>query len=174
MAWIRQGTCNRCGQCCGAEGSPNQASPFPKNWPVALRHWSLDDINAICPQLTMLGLSQIAEDLVGVPAEKRTGLYRVGGKPCYYTWLNDGQGPPVKDTSPGHDGSSYSLECPFLKPDPGDGSRPCALVGSKDDGAYRKFCEPEAPERFDEQVQADRWAADHPACSCTWIEEPSE
>lgn len=31
MAFQRTGSCEKCGQCCGAEGSPNQESPWPKN-----------------------------------------------------------------------------------------------------------------------------------------------
>lgn len=168
MPFQRTGTCNRCGQCCGADGSPNQANPFPSNWPDALRHWSLDDINELCPQLSMCGLSQLGEDLVGVPPGDEVGLFRVTGKPHYYVWVPGAA--LCKDTSAAHDGSSYSLECPFLANDPGDGSRPCALVGSNDDGAYLKFCYPEGPLEFATQAMVDQWQTDHPLCSHDWVE----
>lgn len=172
MAFIRQGTCNRCGQCCGADGSPNQANPFPSDWPEALRKWSLDDaVQELCPQLGMFGLQNLGggSDEIGVPEAYKHGGYRVKGKQYYYVWIT-GQG-CCKDTSPGHDGSQYSLECPFLLPNPGDGSRPCALVGSQDEGAYLKFCYPEGPESFPNQRSLDFWLADHPLCSHYWIEE---
>ena len=168
MAFLRQGPCYRCGQCCGAEGSPNQANPFPRNWPEALRKWSLDDaVNDLCPQLGMFGFGNLGDE-IGVAPENRTGYYRVGGKKKAYTWVT-GEG-CCKDTSPQNNGSSYSLECPFLEPDPGDGSRPCALIGTNDDGAYLKFCYPEGPERFETQVMVDQWQTDHPLCSHDWVE----
>ena len=171
MAFIRQGTCNRCGQCCGADGSPNQASPFPKNWPEALRNWSLDDVvNEVCPQLGMFGFGNIG-DQIGVAPENRVGSYRVKGQQKYYVWMQNLG--PCKDTSPGHDGTSYSLECPFLDPTEGDPNniRPCALIGTGDDGAYAKFCYPEGPEAFETQAMVDQWETDHPECSHNWIEE---
>ena len=171
MAFIRQGTCNRCGQCCGADGSPNQANPFPQNWPLALRKWSLDDaVNELCPQLGMFGMQNMGDE-IGVPIEDNNGLYRVGGKPFYYVWVpNEGC---CKDTSTAHDGSTHSLECPFLKPTEGDPNniRPCALVGTQDDGAYQKFCYPEGPERFEIQAHLDQWETDHPLCTHSWVEE---
>lgn len=162
MAFNRSGECNRCGQCCGASGSPEQRNPWPGYWPSAFRTWSLDDINVSWPQSTMLGVTQLGEDLIGV--ETPTGFYRVQGIPYYYVWV---PGHAVcKDTSVAHDGSSYSLECPFLKDDPGDGTRPCALVGTQDDGAFKKACDDGIPPLVkDTQAEVDQWFQRHPLCS---------
>ena len=171
MAFLRQGTCNRCGQCCGAEGSPNQTNPFPRNWPEALRKWSLDDaVNELCPQLGIFGMQNMGDE-IGVAPENRTGFYRVAGIKKPYTWVT-GEG-CCKDTSPGNDGSAYSLECPFLEQESGDPNniRPCALIGTQDDGAYKKFCDPEGPEDFETQAMLDQWETDHPLCSHSWTEE---
>lgn len=171
MAFLRQGDCNQCGQCCGAEGSPNQANPYPRRWPEAIARWSLDDANEVCPQLTMFGIVNQG-DLIGY--DSPTGNYKIRNDRYYYVWV-PGSG-CCKDTSVAHDGSSYSLECPFLEDDPGDGSRPCALVGTQDDGARLKFCRPEErpepPPNYDvwDDRPVTQWQADHPLCSYTWTE----
>lgn len=143
------------------------------NWPEALRTWALDDAVSVCPQLGMFGIVQQG-DQIGY--SQANGSYRVRGTLYYYVWIS-GVG-LCKDTSAGHDGSSYNTECPYLLDDPGDGSRPCALVGTNEDGARFKFCRPEehptdyVPENdiwSDESVA--QWQADHPNCSYTWVEE---
>ena len=165
---IRQGDCNWCGECCGTSGD----SPFPKNWPEAIRSWSLDDANEVCPQLTMLGIAQQGDQIgYSDPA----GSFKVGPTRFYYVWIT-GVG-CCKDISAQHDGSAYLAECPFLLDDPGDGSRPCGLMGTSDDGAVKKFCRPELraepPTNYDIWIQesVDQWQADHPSCSYTWAEE---
>lgn len=170
MAFIRQGECNRCGQCCGADGSPNQANPWPVNWYESHQKWSYDDFNTHWPYAVLFG---IVPDGNGNPIKfEENGEVRVvgqGGGRYPYVWVD---GRPCKDTSQGGDGSSYSLECPFLKDDPGDGSRPCGLAGSaarlQD---YMTVCFPEGPERFETQAMLDQWETDHPLCSHTWVEE---
>ena len=166
MAMIRQGTCNRCGQCCGAPGGPDRRTPFGKSWPDSLRHKSLDDINVMCPQATMLGVTMTAEDIVGV--EEPVGSYRVQGTNFYYVWV-DGLG-VQRDTSAAHDGSSYEPECPFLLDDPGDGTRPCGLFGTNDDGAFIRWCEadPTFPRSEKHTVE---WQWRYPGCSYTWVAE---
>ena len=163
---LRQGTCNRCGQCCGGIDAPNARTPFASTWWQSVRHWSLDDVNEMCPQLTMFGLTQVGEDTLGV--ESNHGSYKVQGKNYYYVWV-DGLG-IQKDISAAHDGSEYNCECPFLLPDPGDGTRPCALVGTNDDGAYKKWCENEPVSPRSAKLVA-QWQAFYPACSYTWVEE---
>lgn len=159
----RLGECNRCGQCCGAPGGPDRRPPFCRLWYWSLRHWSLDDVNELCPQLSMCGLTQIGEDTLGV--ESAYGMVRIQGKPFYYVWV---QGVGLcRDSSAAHDGSEYEPECPFLKPDPGDGTRPCALVGTNQDGAFKKWCEQEPTyPRREELVQ--EWIWRYPDCSYTW------
>jgi len=103
------------------------------------------------------------------------GSHKVGPTRFYYVWIT-GVG-LCKDTSNQHNGSTYLAECPFLLDDPGDGSRPCGLMGTGDDGAVKKFCRPElhseyvpAADKWD-QRSVDRWQADHPSCSYTWAVE---
>jgi hypothetical protein len=90
-----------------------------------------------------------------------------GGR-YYYVWV---PGHAVcKDTSVDHDGTSYSLECPFLKDDPGDGTRPCGLVDSREDNAFRVACEAEPPmNKTAEEVT--EWFNNHPDCSYIYVEE---
>lgn len=175
MAFLRQGVCSRdeggaeCGQCCGAEGSPNQANPWPKNWFEHHRNWQFIDFEA---QFQYMNLFGIVPDVDGKPLKAQdVGSVRfTGGGPArdyYYTWV---EGRPCKDTSAAHDGSSHSLECPFLVDDPGDGTRPCGLVDEIDQSRIEGSCWFQEPVRF-EQRQKDEWEANHPLCSYTWLEE---
>lgn len=162
----RMGVCNRCGQCCGADGSPHQKNPWPSTWPQAFRNWQLDDVITMWPQALLFGVLDKIDGTVG-PVEDH-GMARVtgqGGGIYYYVWI---LGHAVcKDTSAEHDGSSHSPECPFLKPDPGDGTRPCGLVGTNEDSAFRMACEPEPPiEKSADEVVV--WETRHPLCSYWW------
>jgi len=159
MPFQRQGTCSRCGQCCGADGSPNQANPWPKNWPEAIHAWEPTARPAIV-------------QLVGNPGDGDPIGYaiRLGNKTYRSVWVT-GVG-LCKDVAPFGDPSNYSLECPFLVDDPGDGSRPCALVGTAAEPVYQDRCYPEGPEFFYNQQSLDQWEADHPLCSHTWVEVP--
>ena len=166
---LRQGMCDFCGECCGTVGN----TAYVSNWPEALRTWSLDDAVSVCPQLGMFGIENQG-DRIGY--SQPNGQYRVRGTLYYYVWIPDiGL---CKDTSAAHDGSFFDTECPFLLDDPGDGSRPCALVGTGDDGARFKFCRPEehptdyVPENdiWDDR-SVTQWQADHPNCSYEFVSE---
>lgn len=171
----RQGTCNRCGQCCGAEGSPYQRNPWPSPWydangNCAFRNWQYENLLAVWPQAVLFGvLSKTGGGGCDIP-DPLYGAIRVtgaGGGMYYWVWV---PGHAVcRDTSVGHDGSSYSVECPFLKPDPGDGTRPCGLVGTNRDNDFRVACE-SAPPLEKTVEQAAQWEERHPLCSYTWIE----
>lgn len=171
MSWRREGVCLDCGECCGSNG----VSPFPKLGWEAVNKWSLDDIVVSYALFSLLGFGQVGEDEVGVVNNE--GSYKITGKNHYYTWQHTGKGTiPMKDISVAHDGSSYNQECPFLKDDPGDGTRPCALKGTQEDGSRKKFCRPEenteyvpANDIWDDSSK-EQWETDHPSCSYTWIE----
>jgi hypothetical protein len=75
-----------------------------------------------------------------------------------------------KNLPPWGDDTTYSLECPFLADDPGDGSRPCALVGTPWESVYLDKCFPEGPAMFYDQQSLDQWESDHPLCSHSWVE----
>jgi hypothetical protein len=165
----RQGDCSRCGECCGAEGSPNQANPWPVNWFECHRNWQQSHWEAHWSYTALFG---IVPGGGGKPTKTLDyGSTRVagGGPPrnFYWVWVD---GRPCKDTSVAHDGSSYSLECPFLMDDPGDGSRPCGLAGTNEDGRFQLTCYPEGPLEFHDQQSVDQWQNDHPSCTHTWIE----
>ena len=157
MAFIRQGTCNRCGQCCGADGSPNQTNPWPKNWPQAVHNWEE------LPNMIQV----VGNPLDGDPPDYAILL---GGKQYRSIWVNNVG--LCKDLPTYGDDSSYSLECPFLADDPGDGSRPCAFTGTPLEEIRNSFvCYPEGPQRFRTQEDLDQWNNDHPLCSYTWEAE---
>lgn len=163
---LRQGTCNRCGQCCGAPGGPDRRTPFDRRWPDTINRWEMADVTEMCPFLSMFGLTGLGEDMVGL--ESPTGNYRVQGVRYYYVWVPDLG--VQRDTSAAHDGSEYEPECPFLLPDPGDGTRPCGLVGTNDDGSYKLWCEQEPISPRSEENVAE-WVWSFPGCSYTWIPE---
>jgi hypothetical protein len=164
----RTGACNRCGQCCGAEGAPNQANPWPKNWFGTHRNWQHDRFASVWPYAALFGIVPGGDGKSSKSLESGTTRIAGGGPPrnFYWVWVD---GRPCKDTSLAHDGSSYSLECPFLLPDPGDGSRPCGLAGTNHDASYLSVCYPEGPEAFETQAMVDQWEADHPLCSHSWV-----
>jgi hypothetical protein len=165
MAKRRQGVCNHCGDCCGANGT----FPFVKRHPEAIRTWSLDDVNETYPIYTLCGLGNVGDEIWYISDH---GMVRIQGAPYYYKWSPD-RG-LVKDTSPAHDGSTWSTECPFLEPDPGNGTRPCGLFGTNQDGLRKKMCRPEErlepPQNYDEweDRSAQQWQDDHPNCSYTF------
>jgi hypothetical protein len=153
----RQGTCNLCGQCCGADGSPNQDNPWPDNWPGALERWDTDYLLSVYPMFSVFVHPAKGGEL--------SGRARIGNQWHRFIWV-PGEG-LCKDLPPYGSTASYSLECPLLLPDPGDGTRPCALVGTEHGYIQQKMCEPRGPLEMTEE-QATQWAADHPLCSHTW------
>lgn len=150
----RMGTCNRCGQCCGADGSPEQNSPWPNTWPEALRDWQEEDLPVIF-------------QMVGHPAfgAAVARVFRISGKNYRSIWV-PGHG-LCEDKPPWGDVATYSEECPFLMDDPGDGTRPCALVGTLYEAIWMVLCQPEPPEEKS-AAQVAQWQARHPLCSYTW------
>jgi len=158
VAFQRQGSCNRCGQCCGADGSPNQANPWPKNWPQAVQAWETK------PTIIQAVGNPLDGDPIGYAV-------RLGNKTYRSVWVT-GVG-LCKDSPPYGNASNYSLECPFLADDPGDGSRPCAFVGTPLESLRNTFvCYPEGPLIMPDQGSLDQWMEDHPLCSYTWVEIP--
>jgi hypothetical protein len=166
----RTGTCNQCGECCGSINAPTPTNPYPKAWPEAIARWSLDDANEVCPQLTMFGISNQGDE---IGYSQAYGSYSVQGSTFYYVWV-PGVG-CCKDTSAGHDGTSYNTECPFLD----DATKACGLVGTLDEGARSKFCRHEEHQDFDPDIdirkdlctraQRDQWQTRHPSCSYIFV-----
>lgn len=171
MAFIRQGTCNQCGQCCGADGSPNQASPWPRNWLTNRRNHQLSDWLNTWPQGLAFGLLPGGTGKPVKSSENGTTRIAGGGAPRDYHWVWV-EGRPCKDVSFSHDGSSHSLECPFLMDDPGDGTRPCGLVGTNNDNDFKVACDDRPgrgiPPYELSQEAVDDWMQNHPLCSFEW------
>jgi len=152
----RQGSCNRCGQCCGADGSPDQDSPWPDSFPECFRNWQLADIES----------TRYIFQVIRPPSHGGSshGRLRVGGKNYRYIWV-PGHG-LCKDKTPWGNTSSYSEECPFLMDDPGDGTRPCAFYGGAFQVVYDHDCDTVPMEKSAEEVLV--WQQRHPLCSYTW------
>lgn len=146
---ITQGSCNHCGQCCGADGSPEQRNPWPGSWPEAL---------ANC----------IDEEKPGMVRwlNRPYGKVKINGVFYYYIWIS-GVG-LCTDLPKYGDPETYSLECPLLMPDPGDGTRPCAIAGTE----WESYCNQEnMPSEVDPDDRLlDYWPVRHPLCGYYWEE----
>ena len=149
----RLGECNRCGECC-SDG--RGGSPFPKNWPAAIRHRNLDEMVNKLPQAGLCGLTQIDEKTIGV--KNKSGIARVDGQKFPYIWLE--RKGLVKSAKEGH--------CPFLRPD-SDGKFRCGLVGTSKEFAFEGFCKPE-PREVSSESEVAEWQERYPGCSYTWEE----
>jgi hypothetical protein len=176
---IRQGECNLCGDCCGVNG----VNPWPRiyaqtnkqtgDFEPSFRHWAdLQTVIDMWPHALWFGVLNKGDGAISVP-DPPYGSTRVtgqGGGLYHYVWVGDVG--VCKDTSAGHDGTSYDPVCPFLKDDPGDGTRPCALVGTNRQYAYDQRCSRDSgvpTEKSPEDVTT--WQAEHPNCSYTWVAE---
>ena len=173
MAVVRSGDCNRCGQCCGASGSPQQKNPWPKSWPSSIRHWPMAAFESVWPHAALVGLA--ADPVDGtVTVVENSGNHNITGNKIYWIWIS-GSG-LCRDLEPYGDLASYSLECPWLLSDPGDGTRPCALVGTRFEDYWSIACDQGPnqggipPYEFESQVQVDQWFFRHPLCSFQYTE----
>lgn len=70
----------------------------------------------------------------------------------------------------GYRKSKDNPECPFLLTDPGDGTRPCGLVGTSKEYAFESWCKDEPTFPRDKKFVKE-WQWRYPDCSYTWIEE---
>ena len=169
------GPCNRCGRCCGAPGGPDRRTPFPKIWPDRLEGLPYQEVVDRCPILVLMGVLDKGDGTTNTPNRHGSTRYTGGGPARTYYWVWVPGVGVCKDTSLDHDGSSYEPQCPFLLDDPGDGTRPCGLVGEADEWRFDIWClnEPTFPreERF---VDEWRWRYGEGAtgsekwCSYTW------
>lgn len=150
----REGECARCGQCCGAEGAPEQDSPWPDNWPTGLRAWRAQDLSPI--------LQVTSTPFHGGPI---AGSATVGENVCPWIWVPDHG--LCKDREPLGDVESYSEECPFLAGEPGQGPRPCAFVGTELEYVWEAMCR-RAPRLEATKQQVAAWRRRHPLCGYSW------
>lgn len=154
MAYIRQGECNRCGECCGAPRSTDGGSN--NAWPVdlasATRSWSQESIEFALPIFKWLEHPRIAN--------KTSGRLRIG----------DVNSPYVFSTQYGLVKSDAVPECPALLGKQTDEVRPCGLVGTVAEEVYTKICQYFPPDRFLTQASKEDWEDNCPSCSYTWLE----
>ena len=152
--YLITGTCNDCGQCCGAPGSPNQDSPWPDTWPEGLRNWSqagLDQINLLKHiQLPTHG---------GDPY----WTVRLGNVNYHGIWV-PGHG-LCKDSPPYGDILTFEETCPFLMDQEVDDSYPCALDGNPIFDEVYQTCRHEIAGKRVEEHWKMEWETNHPLCS---------
>ena len=148
----RQGECNLCGQCCGGDGGPQRCPPIPF---LNLNRSSMEIAEAEFPLARLVGVPVGSEVVEG-----KSFVVRVQSRTFNVAWV-PGVG-LVKGTV-----ADYIEECPFLLPDPGDGTRPCGLVGTRFEEIWHSFCEGQPPMEKTQEM-ADRWAYWYPACGYWW------
>lgn len=163
----RQGTCNLCGQCCGSDDSPHQHNPWPGPWPSSIRNWQYTHFEAIWPFIRIVGLEERPGG--GIDVVQVYGRHNLKGNKIYWRWVPGHA--LCKNLPPYDDPNTYSLECPWLLPDPGDGTRPCAFIGTRFEDLWLacKICSEGAPMVCSAESVAE-WEWRHPGCSYTWTE----
>lgn len=150
----RLGVCARCGFCCGADGAPEQDSPWPDKWPMDLRTWREQDL----PPILHLTSTPFHGGAVA-------GQVLVGENICHWIWVPDHG--LCKDREPFGDIGTYSEECPFLLPDRGGGQRPCAFVGTDLEFVWEAMCK-RSPRLEATEKQVAAWRRRHPRCGYRW------
>lgn len=159
--FVRIGSCNRCGECCGYPRSTDggQNNPWPPSWPESIRNWTPESIE------THLPILQFAANMVNTP----NGNFTLTGHRCYWIWVI-GHG-LCTDLPPYGDPSAYDQRCPLLGDKQGDNSAPCRLVGTRYEPVWTAMCEPVPPMQMETQARVDKWFTKCPSCSYTYIEE---
>lgn len=156
MAFLRSGTCNRCGECCGYPRATDggQNNPWPNSWPGSIQSWSAEAIALHLPIL------QFAADMVNTP----NGQFTLQGKKINWTWVADHglcTGTPT----------AWDQRCPMLGAKQGDGTVPCRLVGTRYENVWTMMCQPVPPDEFEKPEEVDNWYAHCPSCSFVYTSE---
>jgi len=157
---LRIGECSRCGQCCGADGSPYQDSPWPDSWPEAVRTWTVQSLADNCPIFTLVGHPALGGATAAVA--------RIGSTNYSFRWV-PGHG-LCRNKPPLNDPNTWSEECPFLDKAEPDGSRPCGLVGTRWQPIFDQMCFPESFPPLEAMPQwVAKWKERHPLCGYEWM-----
>lgn len=180
MPFIRQGECNWCGECCGVPraGDGVQISPWPakRYWPDGLRQWAWADLERLWKYASFIGIQTDPADGEH-KVMQQSGNIKIRGR--NYPWIWPGDNLPIcSDRAPLGDPSTYDLRCPFST-DAGDGTHPCALVGTQYEAQWAATCQEgielvdgtfagAPPFQFQTAEARDRWFADYPSCSFTY------
>jgi len=159
--YIRQGTCNWCGQCCGAPYTfggdpPSMDSPWPDEWPDTLIAWSEEAMIAHFP------LKQTLESI-----EEGFGEIKITGKRYYFIW-KPGYG-FVTDLPPYGDDTTFENRCPLLKL-LGETENPPTECAAVNHAVFQDYCQ-HVPRSVLTEEEVTQWQASHPACSYTWTPE---
>jgi hypothetical protein len=160
MPMVRSGSCNFCGACCGAISAPQPANPWPASYPASIRLWSDAELERELPLWREMGLVRNAEGEVGYRTPH--GMVTVGGVAYPYVWDGGWRKPE-------------NQECALLLPDPGDSTRPCALVGSELEHKWHAYCRDGSdgsgfPPKLMGEAQVVEWFKRHPKCSYEYVE----
>lgn len=112
----RTGKCNKCGQCCGADGGHG----WPKNWFIILEQYTKEELNEYLPVI----------GLIGIPRDTgvASGTVTIDGKDYEYEWATG-----EKLRKPGTE-----EQCPFLYKKKKKWY--CALVKSSEEWRWEKQC----------------------------------
>ena len=173
MKLIRQGECNRCGECCGANG---KAAAWPGWYVNGLLRWEVEDLKQRWPHYEILGITEAEDGRMILTTN--SGTIRIRGDRYPWVWDDNGLHKPGNN------------ECPILKDDDGEGHLDCGAVGTQyEQKVFTDFCqngrtnhgypshvyEDDDPELVDNPRSAYDKKADFydefPSCSFTYIEE---
>lgn len=157
MAYIRQGECSRCGDCCVSHQEPDGAwnNAWPADLATATASWSAQSLDESLPLFRWLEHPK---------AGKTSGRLRVGQVNTAYVWST--QYGLVKSEQEAGRG------CPALLGKAGDALRPCGLVGTQAEIVFTLCCAGVPPQRFETAERLAQWQRNCPGCSYTWVEEP--
>lgn len=184
--FVRQGSCVRCGGCCGEDG----INPWPRNFASNIRTWRYSDVYNLYGRLLTRVLGFVEGPDGNTVLSNEYGNIRVKG--TTYRWLiRDGLG-IVKVNA---QNVPVGTECPLLTGTTANAVRPCALENLPDRKAefaqdalqcfgyvngnnpppvFEDAPVPEGEEPpAESQAAADvaGWFAIHPQCSYTYVQE---
>jgi len=167
--YLRTGTCNLCGQCCGCETAPNRDSPWAKDYLWALRTWADSDLPGIA--------SVLKPPANGGPV---SGSFQIGTAQYQFIWVAEPLHGLCKDLPPYGKTNNYARQCPLLMTSPDGGQTyPCAAyqsatviptLGITVGQWWDSVCGVMPPMTL-EDWQVQMWEANHPACSYTYVEQ---
>lgn len=153
----RTGTCNLCGECCGAAHMVDEAAVQYPPLPFNLFNWTnQEDIERAFPLAKIIAIPK-PESITP------SGIFKIRGKNHSFAWV----------PREGIVKSETNLECPFLMDNPGDGTRPCALHRDQSRNQdlhqiWLDMCNGVPYDKTPEDV--GKWQHRHPGCSYEWVE----
>ncbi|MHA2375575.1 MAG: hypothetical protein ACXAB9_05370 [Candidatus Thorarchaeota archaeon] len=156
--YIRKLECNRCGQCCGADGGAG----FSVNLEEAIKASAVDERGEVVP-LTQEMVDEMVPiiGLIGLPMHtgKTSGVVDIDGKKFPYRWLENGR--LVRDGS--------DLLCPFAVYHKDNGPWLCGLVDTSEQWRWEYQCKDFPFRRIIQHMsKAEAIHRGFPKCSYRW------